>query len=95
MDEHFFLFQDTGVRIYGTDSYYGMNLPDGTWALSDSRPRFESPCAAFLTACGASHAWVVQTTSPLKSNWKKWSRLNNAGTYWVDVFTLDEMNALG
>ena len=40
-------------------------------------------------------AWVVQTTSPLEHHWRNWSEQNYAGMYYMDIFTLDEMNTLG
>ena len=95
LEDQFLLFQDTGVRISNTHSSSGRSLPDGIWTLSDSHTRFEQPCDAFLTACSASNAWIVQTTSPQESNWRKWSSWKFASLYWMDYFSLDEMKVLG
>lgn len=95
--DKFLLFQDTGVRICSFDASNGPIMPDRIWALSDSLPGpvFSMPCEAFLTACRTNRAWVVQATSPLESRWKGWSREHGAKMYWMGIFTVDEMNALG
>ena len=94
LDDQFILFQNTGVRISSANSSSGRCLPYRIWALSDSHRDFVQPCHAFLTACGARRAWVVQTSSPLEHNWRDWSEQNYAGMYCMDIFTLDEMNTL-
>ena len=95
VDDKFLLFQDTGVRLCDITSYSGQIIPDGTWALADSQTGFENPCAAFLNACKSGRAWVVRTTSALEDKWKSWEHAYGADMYWMDVVTLDELNALG
>ena len=95
VDDKFLLFQDTGVRLCDTTSYSGQIIPEGTWALADSHTGFETPCAAFLSACKSGRAWVVQTTSPLEDKWRLWEKQHGADIYWMDVVTLDELNAFG
>ena len=97
MKDKFLLFQDTGVRICSFDASNGSIMPDRTWALSDSHPGpvFGPPCEAFLTAYRPSRAWVIQAASPGEARWKGWSKEHGAKMYWMDVFTVDEMNALG
>jgi hypothetical protein len=96
VNDQFLLFQDTRVRIYDATGFIGPCMPDGTWALTDSHTSFDTPCSAFLTAlCVSSRTWIVQTASPVEDNWRSWSKHNYAGIYWMDVVTLDELNALG
>jgi hypothetical protein len=90
VEDVFVFFQDRGVRLsYGEMS--PPQLPDGTWALSDSRIRFKQPCSAFMTR----GVWVVQTTYPSPDRWKAMQKEQCAFRYWMDVFSLDEMLALG
>jgi hypothetical protein len=77
------------------DSLEGQIIPHGTWALTDSQTMFEKPCAPFLAACRAGNAWIVQTTSPSQDKWVSWREAQTAKTYWMDVFPLDELTALG
>ena len=70
-------------------------MPDGTWVLADSHRLFDEPCDAFLTAIRSSRPWVVQTTSPLERRWRSWTEEYDADIYWMDVVTLDELNAVG
>ena len=93
--DKFLLFQDTGVRLCDTTFSSGQIIPDGTWALADSYRRFEEPCDAFLNACKSGRAWVVQTTSLLEDKWRSWEKEYGADIYWMDVVTLDKVNALG
>ena len=86
------LFQDNGVLLLDHDSYYP--IEPGTWLLTDSSAGYWQPCEAFLAACTSGDAWIVQTTSPLSDNWK-WSEDRNAIVHWMEVFSLDEMVALG
>ncbi|KAH8981944.1 hypothetical protein EDB86DRAFT_3129307 [Lactarius hatsudake] len=92
---NFVLFQDSGVRISTTTSIYAQHIPNGTWALTDSHAGFEKPCPAFLSASMMGRAWVVQTTSPNPETWAKWHKERTAHMYWMDVFPLNELNALG
>ena len=93
--DKFLLFQDTGVRLCDVAFSSGQIIPDGTWALADSHRHFNEPCDAFLNACKSGRAWVVQTTSPIEDKWRLWEKEYGADTYWMDVVTLDELNALG
>ncbi|KAH9048862.1 hypothetical protein EDB84DRAFT_1574436 [Lactarius hengduanensis] len=94
VNDNFILFQDSGVRIFGTTSIYARRIPTGTWLLTDSCARFEMPCSAFLST-PTSDAWIVQTTSPDRGSWAKWHKERTAHMYWMDVFPLNELNALG
>jgi hypothetical protein len=91
--ERYVLFQHTGVLLRGYMS--GEDMPPETWAISDSISGFVSPCFAFLNACKLETAWIIHTTSPLTSNWQRWAKECSARMYWMDVFSLDEMMALG
>jgi len=92
--EVFILFQDTGIQRCGTTSTDRLIIPSGTWALTDSCTGFEKPCNAFLNA-PLGHAWIVQTTSPSENKYAQWQQEQNAKTFWMQVFPLDELNALG
>jgi hypothetical protein len=91
----FILFQPTGVLLSDDTDLSGFAIPCGTWTLSDSQTGFEKPCPAFLAACKAGNAWIVQTTSPSRTKWSSWHKERKAVKYWMDVFSLDEMIALG
>lgn len=93
VNDEFILFQSTGVQLFGITSLDGRRIPPGTWAISDSHTHFGRPCLALLTA--RTTAWIVQTTSPEEEGWKSWHNERFADTYWMDVFSLDEVNALG
>ncbi|KAF8260034.1 hypothetical protein EI94DRAFT_1749735 [Lactarius quietus] len=95
VDDQFLFFEDTGVQICNIASSTGHAIPDGTWTLTDSHTGFEKPCGAFLTACGSRRTWLVQTTAPSEDNWRTWKKEYRADIYWMDVITLDELNALG
>ena len=89
-----FLFEDTGVRIFDPDAMAEF-IPNGTWALTDSRHGDETPCSAFLQAGQSRKAWIVHTTSPAEKRYYQWSKEVGAKMYWMDVFGLDELIALG
>ncbi len=94
--DNFVLFQGTGVHLeYDMGSAGGHGIPSGAWALTDSHSGFKEPCPPFLTAQRANGAWVVQTTSPSKDKWATWRKEYTADLYWMDVFSLDELKALG
>ncbi|KAH9064626.1 hypothetical protein EDB87DRAFT_1598434 [Lactarius vividus] len=95
VNENFILFQDSGVRIFGTTSIYAHRIPKGTWVLTDSCTGFEQPCPAFIAASKGRNAWIVQTTSPNPGSWERWHKERTAHKYWMDVFPLNELNALG
>ncbi|KAH9077651.1 hypothetical protein EDB83DRAFT_2345111 [Lactarius deliciosus] len=95
VNENFILFQDSGVEIFETTSIYAQCIPNGTWVLTDSCDGFERPCPAFNAASKGKNAWIVQATSPHPSSWAKWHKERKADTYWMDVFPLNELNALG
>ena len=91
----FVLFQSTGVSLYDNTSLTGPLIPHGSWALSDSRVRFELPCDAFLTASRGRNAWIVQTASPSERRWSLWLKEHKGDIYWMDVPTLEDVIALG
>ncbi|KAI9463713.1 hypothetical protein BJY52DRAFT_1184710 [Lactarius psammicola] len=93
--EDFVLFQDTGIQRCRTTSSNGLAISSGTWALTDSEAGFERPCDAFLKACAAGRAWVVQTTSPSRIKYGTWSKEQDATLFWMQVFPSDELIALG
>jgi hypothetical protein len=93
VNKRFILFQDTGVSLGDYD--YEASLPHGTWCLSNSRPHFEQPCVAFLSATVSLDSYVVQTTSPSNSRWSEWHEEYGALVHWMEVITLDELMALG
>ncbi len=95
VNEDIILFQGSGVRMTGIGTYDGQNIPSGTWALADSHAEFETPCRAFMVASAAGNAWIVQTTSPQPRRWALWHKERSANKYWMDVLSLDELNALG
>ncbi|KAH9071614.1 hypothetical protein EDB83DRAFT_260484 [Lactarius deliciosus] len=88
------LFTGTGVDICGCTRTSGVAIPSGTWALTDSCPGFEQPCAAFFEASGAGRAWIVQTTSPSTRNYSSWQKKRKAVLFWMQVFPLNELMAL-
>lgn len=97
-NDHLLLFQNTGVQIIlnGSDlNHAGESMPRGTWALTDSHEDHIHPCKAFVTASKRGLAWIVQTTSPSSNRWGEWRKYRSAYMYWMDVFTLDELSALG
>lgn len=95
VDDQFLLFQDTGVEICDADTTPFLSMPKGTWALTDSHTSFDIPCPAFLTSCASSRARIIQTTSPKEDNWSRWSKNHYVRIFWMDVVTLDELNAMG
>lgn len=70
-------------------------IPHGVWALTSSYAGYEKLCDTFLTASTAKNAWVVQTTSPSQKKYAWWRTEHTVYIYWMDVFSLDELNALG
>ncbi|KAI9439307.1 hypothetical protein H4582DRAFT_130435 [Lactarius indigo] len=93
--EDFLLFQGAGVQRCKSISINGAIIPSGTWALTDSHVSFERPCNAFLKACSAGRAWVVQTTSPSESKYARWQEEWDAKLFWMQVFHFDELYTLG
>ena len=92
--DKFILFQPTGVQIYDVNSDFGYFIPEGAWALTDSCTGSTIPCSAFLVACKAGRACIVQTTPPSRDMWR-WCEKRSAHVCWMDVFPLDELIALG
>ncbi|KAH9030506.1 hypothetical protein EDB85DRAFT_2146652 [Lactarius pseudohatsudake] len=95
VERKFFLFQETGVQMCGCEADNGRIIPSRAWALADSHPGFDQPCEAFFTAQRVNGTWIVQTTSPSMKKWSSWHKEYNAVTYWMDVLSLDELEALG
>ncbi|KAN0134259.1 hypothetical protein V8E53_007757 [Lactarius tabidus] len=92
----FIVFQETQVLLCNaTDHLAAYFIPNGSWVLSDSRVRFDEPCDAFLSAAEAGNGWIIHTASPSKDKWEVLERKCHAHSYWMNVFTLDELNALG
>ncbi len=91
----FVLFEPSGVQIFDANFLYGYNIPNGTWALTDSHASSPIPCSAFLAACDSDNAWIVQSTSPSADMWRGWSEEHDAHIYWMEVFPLEELIALG
>lgn len=90
----FIVFQATQVLLHNAeDPLAAMFISNGSWVLSDSRVYFEEPCPAFFSAAEAGNGWVVHATSPPKDKSDAWQKMYTA--YWMDVLTLDELNALG
>ncbi|KAH8986944.1 hypothetical protein EDB86DRAFT_2832479 [Lactarius hatsudake] len=84
------VFRCAAVRLITEGLYQAERGP-----LLISHPGFDQPCEAFLTAQRVNGAWIVQTTSPSMKKWSSWHKEYNAVTYWMDVFSLDELEALG
>ncbi|KAH9048878.1 hypothetical protein EDB84DRAFT_1556546 [Lactarius hengduanensis] len=95
VERKFVLFQETGVQMCGYEADNGRIIPSRAWALADSHPGFDQPCEAFFTARRVKGAWIVQTTSPSMKKWTSWHKEYTAVPYWMDVFSLDELEALG
>ncbi|KAH9053616.1 hypothetical protein EDB87DRAFT_211619 [Lactarius vividus] len=79
----------------GYEDTNGMIIPSRAWALTDPHPGFDEPCEAFFIAQRVNSAWIVQTTSPSERKWRSWHKEYTAVTYWMDVSSLDECEALG
>jgi hypothetical protein len=94
VDEIFFLFQDTGVRLFDSLSRVEGSIPHGTWTLSDCNAKFEMPCHTFLAA-SMRGAWIVHTSSPSQTRSSKWVKEQNAYLYWMKPYSDKEMTALG
>ncbi|KAN0134263.1 hypothetical protein V8E53_007761 [Lactarius tabidus] len=92
--DNFIVFQETQVLLCnGTDHLEAHFIPNGSWVLSDSRVHYEMPCSAFVSAAEAGNGWVIHAASPPKDKRDAWQ--NMFTPYWMDVFTLAELNALG
>ncbi|KAH9169343.1 hypothetical protein EDB89DRAFT_1478125 [Lactarius sanguifluus] len=95
VERKFVLFQETGVQMCGYEADNGRIIPSRAWALADSHPGFDQPCEAFFTARRVKGAWIVQTTLPPMRKWTSWHKEYTAIPYWMDVFSLEELEALG
>jgi hypothetical protein len=92
--DNFIVFQETQVLLCdATDHLEAHFIPNGSWVLSDSRVHYEMPCSAFVSAAEAGNGWVIHAASPPKDKRDAWQ--NMFTPYWMDVFTLAELNALG
>jgi len=54
-----------------------------------------TPCDAFLDAEQDGNACIIQATSPLQDNWKRWQKEHEACLYVMEYFSSDEMKSLG
>ena len=95
VNEQFVLFKDTGVLLYDASvGGAGRLIPNGTWALTDSRVKYRKPCRAFLNAYRSRTAWIVQTTSLSEDGWARWRKERSSSIYYMDVFSEGELLAL-
>jgi hypothetical protein len=96
VNNEFILFQETGIELVEATYMGAIAIPRGTWALTNSHTGSVKPCRAFLDAMTARNAWIVQTTSPspLADGWATWNK-ETPIRYWMDVYPLDELIALG
>lgn len=96
----FVLFQDTGVQLHDATDMEGYIIPDGTWALTDSRTSSEVPCQAFLTASRARNACIIQANATLQ-DYELWESpwRNECSVIMhkmpLEVMSSDELIALG
>jgi hypothetical protein len=95
LQNRFLLFQDTGVRTISGHGSRAQFIPSGTWALTDFTQSVDRPCDAFVDAAVSKRAWIIQTASPARDRWTDWIKLCEAEVYWMDVFDLGELIALG
>jgi hypothetical protein len=93
VNKKYILFQDTGILLLDHDSWYP--IESGTWALTDAHDGYWQPFEAFKDACALGNVWIVQTTSPSTEKWGMWSKELQATVHWMEVYSLDEMMALG
>ncbi|KAH9037886.1 hypothetical protein EDB85DRAFT_566732 [Lactarius pseudohatsudake] len=89
----FILFQDDGVYRYPLDAG-PHNLPEHTWALSDSNGPTKQPCLTFLGASKQKFAWIVQTTSPAEARWKQWRKYCTADIFVMNHTSIQDITAL-
>lgn len=94
LEDIFVLFKDTGVQLYDA-ALSDLIIPTGAWLLSDACAGHELPCSSFLTASSVNEAFVVQTTSSSWDKWKAWHKEQKATTFWMEVFSSNEMTVLG
>jgi hypothetical protein len=94
LQNRFLLFQDTGVCIINGHGSMAQFIPSGTWALTDFSQSVNQPCDAFVDAVVPKMAWIIQTASRARDKWTDRIKLCDA-VYWMDVFNLGELIALG
>jgi hypothetical protein len=97
-EKDFVIFADSeagGIQIYDTAVARSHNIPKRSWALSDSNVETRHPCSAFLEASNERKVLTVQATSPVKERWYEWRKQLHGDVYYMNVFTEDEMVALG
>jgi hypothetical protein len=97
-EKDFVVFADSeagGVQVYDTAIARSHNIPKGSWALSDSNNLNIQPCSPFLEASNERQVMTVQATSPAKKRWYDWRKELHGDLYYLDVFTRDELVALG
>jgi len=64
-------------------------------ALTSAGQKAGTPCDAFLDAEQDGNARIIQATSLLQDNWKKWQKVYQARLYVMEYFSSDEMKSLG
>ena len=92
--DKFFLFTESGASRHDVVDESGLELPPGTWALTNSGEVIERPCPAFLCA-PQRRVWIIQATSPKRSRWHEWCKQLKARFYVMDYFPADELEVLG
>ena len=86
------LFTDSGPAGYAGDSV--VDLPSGTWALTDSNTGSGEPCLTFQRS--PRDVFVVQTTSPQPHRYKEWKKQRRGVRMFVmECVTVIELKALG
>ncbi|KAH9178312.1 hypothetical protein EDB89DRAFT_1166852 [Lactarius sanguifluus] len=89
----FILFRDDGVHRHPLNAS-PHNLPEHTWALSDSNGPTNQPCLAFLGASKQKFAWIVQTTSPAEARWRQWRKYCTADMFVMNHTSIEDIMAL-
>jgi hypothetical protein len=91
-DHTFVLFTDQGPTEHSGDNPF--DFPDHTWALTDSNAGTVIPCYAFRNSLP--EIFVLQTTPPLVSRYKKWRKeRGRVKLYVMKCVTLSELKAIG
>ena len=72
-------------------------IPKGTWALTDSWSSSEQPCPAFMAACRARNAWLVQSSCQMQEHelWESWRKKLSIVMHELEPMSSDELIALG
>jgi len=86
----FLLFGSDGVQYLDPSESYGLRIPQGAWALSDSGVTLQKPSEAFQNA----EAKVILASSPAETRWKEWQKQSSASLYLMDLWDNSELGAL-